>query len=148
MDAFEDLKYSADEGFGIQVLIGLHRAQLLASIGSRAEALQLLDSCAGQLAGSQEATPQVAHLRLHFALLRTLCQLASGETGSLQQADGVLYCSPLVTCCSYWGLSVGFNLAIYIVCCPILQVASVPAVMSCDIFIDIWDLEFNEHAAD
>ncbi len=77
-------------GNRVQVLIGLHRAQLLASSGKRAEALQLLDGCAGQLAGNQEATPRAGHLRLHYVLLRTLCQLAAGETGLLQQADGEL----------------------------------------------------------
>ncbi|CAL8469751.1 g9293 [Coccomyxa elongata] len=69
----------------VQVLVALYKAQLLASSGKRGEALQALDSSVEQVTGFEEGTPRVAHLRLHFALLRTLCQLAAGETGSLQQ---------------------------------------------------------------
>lgn len=71
-----------------QVLAALYKAQLLALSGQRVEALQALDGSVEQVTGFEEGTPRAAHLRLHFALLRTLCQLASGETGSLQQTNG------------------------------------------------------------
>ena len=71
-----------------QVLVALCTAQLLASSGKRAEALQALDANVERVTGLEEGTPRAAHLRLHFGLLRTLCQLACGETGSLQQTTG------------------------------------------------------------
>lgn len=71
-----------------QVLVGLYKAQALASSGQRAEALQALDANVERVTGLEEGTPRAAHLRLHFGLLRTLCQLACGETGSLQQTTG------------------------------------------------------------
>jgi len=68
-----------------QVLVGLYRAQLLPG---RSDALEALNTCAEQLAASQEATPRFAHLRLHCSLLRTLCLLEAGETGTFQKGEG------------------------------------------------------------
>lgn len=68
-----------------QVLVGLYRAQLLPS---RSDALEALNTCAEQLAASREGTQRLAHLRLHCALLRTLCLLEAGETGTFQKGDG------------------------------------------------------------